>query len=88
MKIVRVLALVETVRERLEDLKILRGRVPSFPKEEETRRAYTTATVDKEIVHLRRFLANAVVAIGESNARTDIEVAGDVNDLIEALSPG
>jgi len=86
------LVLMKIIRERMNELKILRSEVSrqetySFRSDNEkiVEPRYDVKTVDKKITELQNFLYVTEAKIKQSNAVTQIDVDVDVDSLLQPL---
>ena len=93
MTINEALSLITIVKKRVSELQTLRSDVATTKtssyfepkKEEKIEPNYDIKAVDKKIVELETFLFKADSRIKQSNANTQIEIAGEVDKLLEPL---
>ena len=85
-----VFVAMKVVRERITDLKALRGQIAikeTFfgAKEKITEPLYSVLAVDKKIVELQNWLNGTDAKIKMSNAITQIDVELNMDDLLSPL---
>lgn len=90
MTINKALVLMTAVRGRIGELSSLREKLSvkeywHTTQEKEIIPQYNVQDVDKKVVELRRFLFNADSLIKESNAKTEINLSINVDDLLAPL---
>lgn len=88
----QVLVMQKAIRERVSDLKRLRGDVASresylYGKDEKkvVEPQYDVKAVDKKLMELEKFLFHADVKVKHSNAVTEIEIDVDMDKLLESI---
>jgi len=88
----KAMVLMKAVRERVNQLRALRGQVSTreytyfgSDKKTDTEPQYDVKAVDKKITELELFLFKADAKIKQSNAVTKIEIDADVDSLLSPL---
>ena len=88
-----LMALMKTVRERVSSLKTLRQQVAVKEKniwrgsdeEKIVEPQYDVKAVDNKIMKLENFLFRADSKIKTANAKTEVDLVVDVDELLEPL---
>jgi len=94
MTINELLVMMKAVRERLNGLKSLRTQVSveertifgTADREKITTPKYDPKVVDTKITQLEIWLYKADAAVKQSNAKTEVEVTGNLDELLAPLS--
>jgi len=71
MTICETLVLIKAVQARIGELSSLR--------------TYDVKIVDKKVVELRKWLTKAESAVKQSNAITQVNIPGDIDELLKSI---
>jgi trehalose utilization protein len=89
MTICECLVLIKAVQARIGELSALRNEVAGtktyFEPKKTVEPNYNVVAVDKKITNLRRWLYQAEAKVKQSNAITQVNVEGDVNELLSPI---
>jgi trehalose utilization protein len=89
MTICETLVLIKAVQARIGELSALRNEVAGtktyFEPKKIVEPAYDVKKVDQMITNLRRWLYRAEAKVKQSNAVTQVDIPGEVDDLLRAI---
>jgi len=89
MTITETLILIKAVQARIGELSSLRSEVSGtkfyHSQDKTVTPAYDVKAVDRRIAELRQFLFRADAAVKQMNAKTNVEVEGDVGELLRPI---
>jgi len=89
MTICETLVLIKAVQARIGELSSLRNEVAGtktyFEPKKTVEPNYDVKVVDKKVVELRKWLIKAESAVKQSNAVTQVNISGDIDELLKPI---
>ena len=89
MTICECLVLIKAVQARIGELSALRNEVAGtktyFEPKKTIEPNYDVKKVDQQITNLRRWLYRAEAKVKQVNAITQVDIPGDVDELLRAI---